>query len=345
MAIRSLPVLLLAVALMACSTLPRPFRPPSDDPANPLVSISPDNAGIVIEPIDGPPVPMARLIADSAAQQLNRRGIPASAGQSTGGKRYVLRGVSAPNMDPSDSSIVLIRWVLFDGAGRPVGRHVQEVHGTWAEWEYGDPRIIEAVGEGIAPPVAAMIQGGDPNGTVVATRAGLWVKGVSGAPGDGNVSLARAMQLSLKTVGVATAGSPESARFYLEGAVEMELVAPGTEKIRIVWTVVDGEGAVMGRASQENAIPAGSLKGPWGETAGLAAEAAVDGIEDILDRVRSREARIGTPARALSRPPAAVPEPDPGPSQLPGRPAKKPLPALPPPTALPQIPGRAMPPP
>jgi hypothetical protein len=78
--------------------------------------------------------------------------------------------------------------------------------------------------------------------------------------------------------------------------------------------------------------------------AGLAAEAAVDGIEDILERVRSREARL-TPLPKALRPPVGMFEPDPGPSELPGRPQRKTLPALPPPAALPQIPGRAMPPP
>ena len=343
MATRTLPFVLLCLTLTACSTLPRPFRPASDDPANPLVSVSADTAGLLVEPIEGPPLPMARLIADSAVSQLTRKGIPASAGKSSASKRYVLRGESAPNMDPSDPSIVIIRWVLLDTAGQPVGRYTQSVQGTWAEWEYGDPRIIEAVGAGVATPVAALVQGGDNvNGAAAQGRAGLWVKPVMGAPGDGNVSLARAMQVSLKAAGVATSGTLETARYYLEGAVEMEKVSPAAEKIRIVWTVVDSEGAVMGRASQENAIPAGSLNGPWGEIAGLAAEAAVDGIGDILDRVRRREARIGAPRGALSLPQI---EPVEGASPPPGRPPKKTLPALPPPTALPQIPGRALPPP
>lgn len=113
-----------------------------------------------VEPIDGPAVPMARLLAQSVADGLNALNVAASA-KVPGLSRYVLKGRAEANRsDPKIPYVVLIHWTLLDAAGEPVGLHTQGVPGSWWQWEYGDPRVINAVGSGAARPIAALVRAG-----------------------------------------------------------------------------------------------------------------------------------------------------------------------------------------
>src|SRR3546814_19674543 len=69
-------LLALILAVTACVPLPRPFKPESKNPDNPLLQL-PDSGGVVVAPLqDAPPAagPFAALLAES----LLRVGIPAS---------------------------------------------------------------------------------------------------------------------------------------------------------------------------------------------------------------------------------------------------------------------------
>src|SRR3546814_18278650 len=69
-------LLALILAVTACVPLPRPFKPESKNPDNPLLQL-PDSGGVVVAPLqDAPPAagPFAELLAES----LLRVGIPAS---------------------------------------------------------------------------------------------------------------------------------------------------------------------------------------------------------------------------------------------------------------------------
>jgi hypothetical protein len=57
-----------------------------------------------------------------------------------------------------------------------------------------------------------------------------------------------------------------------------------TEQVTIAWELLDGSGRTLGRMSQDNAIPIGSLDGEWGDVAALIAEGAVMGVGEILVR-------------------------------------------------------------
>jgi hypothetical protein len=105
---------------------------------------------------------------------------------------------------------------------------------------------------------------------------------VTGAPGDGSVSLATALQkqLALKGIPTSTAGGADVYR--VEGIVEIGPGSNGTQPIKIDWIVKNPNGQEVGRVSQKNSIPAGSLNGNWGGTADAAAEAATEGILRLL---------------------------------------------------------------
>ncbi len=308
-------LLLTVLAVHACGSIPQPYRSGHGSPANPLLEPS-DGVGIRVAPVEGPTVPMARLLARSVADELKELEVPATA-MAASASRYVLHGRTEINRENAALPyIMVIRWTLFDQTGEIVGRHTQGVEGTWWQWEYGDPRIIRAVGKGAAKPIAAMLTGEDdePFLPTAPRGAALFVEPVEGAPGDGNQSLGRALRMALRTAGIILTEDREKADFVLRGGVEVAPPDGGRQKVRIVWTVNQVGGAEVGTATQENAVPAHSLDGAWGRVAVLAAAAALDGIEQMLEPARADRVR-------------------------------KFLPATPPGRRLKQIPGRAPPPP
>ena len=106
---------------------------------------------------------------------------------------------------------------------------------------------------------------------------------VAGAPGDGANALALALQNELrrKNIPLAT-GAGVSTAHRIEGKVAMTAGGAGKQKISIDWVVKDPRGNKLGTVSQKNEIPAGSLNGKWGGTAGAAAAAAAQGIIRLL---------------------------------------------------------------
>ncbi len=108
---------------------------------------------------------------------------------------------------------------------------------------------------------------------------------VSGAPGDGSTALASALQSELRKNGIALAsGAGTASAHRVEGKVALGAPKSGKQSINIDWVVKDPKGVKLGTVSQKNEIPAGSLNGKWGPTAGAAAAAAAQGIVRLLPR-------------------------------------------------------------
>lgn len=169
--------------------------------------------------------------------------------------------------------------------------------GTWAP---SQPKAAPAVagvgsapnaGPGSGPGVGpgASLANAQPvplPGTSAATTASLPPGGqtstvVTGAPGDGNVALANALQQELTRQGVPLSGVA-SQGYRVEGKVGVGALKDGKQPIQIDWRVKDGKGAAVGTVTQKNSVPPGSLDGAWGKTAEAAAAAAAQGIIKLL---------------------------------------------------------------
>jgi hypothetical protein len=114
------------------------------------------------------------------------------------------------------------------------------------------------------------------------------VPSVTGAPGDGSVSLTSAIQRELSKNGVSLADRAAASTYRVEGRVVMGPPADGRQAIAIDWTVKDPKGAKLGTVSQKNDVPAGSLDGAWGSNASEAAEAAAQGILKLLPQPKAQ---------------------------------------------------------
>ncbi len=112
------------------------------------------------------------------------------------------------------------------------------------------------------------------------------VTGVTGAPGKGNHELAEALRNVLKKAGWPVYRKPRRDSMSIAGRVEMGPRRKGGQRVRIAWTVKSPSGRVLGVIRQENTVEAGSLDAGFGPAAGVVAEAAADGIFQLLRKLR-----------------------------------------------------------
>ena len=123
----------------------------------------------------------------------------------------------------------------------------------------------------------------------------ILIKTVDGAPGDGNQALMLAIKQALRVRDFMVTEDPRQAVFLIEGRVEIAPPANGRQQAKVVWTISTVSGGQVGRAIQENTIPAGSLNGAWGQVATMVANAAADGVEELFGRPSTRRAQAVIP--------------------------------------------------
>ena len=107
---------------------------------------------------------------------------------------------------------------------------------------------------------------------------------VSGAPGDGNSSLAAAMRRELRLAGV---GWAVQRGYRVAGRVQIGAVANEKQAIRIDWRITYRGGRLYATVSQNNEIAAGSLNGAWGTVAEDAAQGVFPRIKQLLDEMKN----------------------------------------------------------
>lgn len=285
--------------LAACGPLPKPFKPPPEGAANPLVTEA-ATTGIWVAPIDNTAGPMSKLLTESVAAGFKAYGIRATVDKRDF-RRYRLKGRAEINQNgPSLPYVVLIHWTLFNRDGEVLGTHTQGVGGSRQDWDYGSPKVIREVGENLPEFITAFIDKGEENVQPIRPRlAGLWVSPIENAPGDGNLSLTRAIKAAIKGARIAVAKERRYAEFVLEGRFSLSAPEDGLQRVEIVWAVMTQDGREIGRATQKNMVEAGTFDGPWGEVSTIVATAALEGIQGVLRAAGAPRYRLGPRPRVL----------------------------------------------
>lgn len=139
------------------------------------------------------------------------------------------------------------------------------------------------------------------------------IKPVRGAPGNGNEALTAALKTALRGRDLTISEDPRQAGFVIQGVVDTGEPVSGRQYIRIIWRVDTVTGDEVGKAVQENTVIAGSLDGEWGHVAEVVSNAAVRGIKDLFgeadDRISSREPLPEFPDVQLPEVPGRAPPP------------------------------------
>lgn len=259
---------------------------------------------VAVNAVNGTSIPMAKLLAESVAEELSGKEVIAYSGDK-GSSTHILDGWVEDTRDtinaiqnPVPSHII---WALTKRSGELVHTFKQPFHASSLDWDYGSPRVIREIGEGTALQVAEVLVGSiDPAEQSVVDKKGIWVEPVIDAPGDGNFSLTRAMAYALGDVGLEVAKKPAEAAFNLRARVRVDSPVSDEQQVQIDWIVSDLDGKEIGRASQSNTVPAGTFNGRWGQMASMISVAAAGSVRDIVAQEVNR--RLTPESRGLSNP-------------------------------------------
>lgn len=321
-AVRLATLCLVAAGLVSgCSTLARPFGKGNNAIAGPLLEDAPP---VSIVAVKGPPRRLGDRIAAHVATEADRRGFEVSRAAPTN-RSFRVTGTLSAATSPRGVAIAYV-WDVTDaiGAGRHriAGQEIifdAEGADPWAAVDDAAmTRIGQYTAEGLAgflgqrgydvrnialppPPSVASSSGGAPvpgspapptsaapkaaprTATMVAQVAVPAVTGVDAASGR---DLSTAMQSALSRYGVRLSPSADDTTLKVAGSVTVGPARAGKRPVAISWQVLDRADELVGKVDQNNEVPAAMLDKGWAPLAKMVADAAADGIMDLLVRAR-----------------------------------------------------------
>jgi len=273
--------LLLPLALAACGTLPQPFY---GDPGVEGAKLAVPPAPVLYVPAPGAALlddSAASLYAHDLASALAADDVPTVFG--SGGKQswrlVTTATLSGPNVIPSYQ-------VLGPGDksyGTQTGAPVPA-----AAWANGDPAALNktAATDSVAvthllAAVNATIQGSDPNS--LENRVPRVLMGaVTGAPGDGDTSLALNMTRDLPGPDTEVVTDPARADFTVTGLIKTQPDSNGQILVELDWSVIDAYHRKIGQVTQLHDLSPADIEPYWGDVAAAAATEAAGGVNQVI---------------------------------------------------------------
>ena len=275
-----------------------------------MITKSAQPVKLAMAPVLGPPAEVAKKLTAKIKNQLEKRNIRVIKGKAA----YNMRGYVVSSSDGAGGAKLAYIWDLRNRAGRRQHRISGEKRSAGGKaWNSVSDRILDAIASDTAEQMASWL--GHKNGGAVKTasrsraRSGripvasrgpsvtaagrasrsrpvvmAMVVPVSGAPGDGKISLTKAIKDRLYSKGIRLTSQRTESVYQVRGVVQLSDAGADKQKIRIDWRVYDPNGKRLGTVTQKNEIPRGSLNGSWGGIADAAAGAAANGITKLLPK-------------------------------------------------------------
>lgn len=265
--------------LAACQPVPRPLQDVA--PPGPELLNLPGRGGLVVLEPAGLPEGRARAFAEALAAALRDREVQAVAGTSLTESLFLLGRVDAVPQGAGEVELVF-DWDLVDPQKGSVGRRLDHETVLRRDWERGSASWLA---QHAAPGVAMLYNGQMPSSATGAVRVPVFLGTVTGAPGDGARTLPRALASVIESREMVVVPDRAAAVAVIEGTMTVKPVQPGIEAVEMRWRVTRPNGEEVGVVTQANEIPAGTLKGAWGEIAAAIATAAGEGIGDLVARI------------------------------------------------------------
>ncbi len=283
---------LACVGLAGCGDLPQPFAGNPGATARRLSQPPPSR--LLVLPATAALLPDAGVqgFPEALAGALQDRGVPAVAAYAHKGDwRLVVTAELQANQ-------VMPRFAVQNPLGKPQGS-VQGPPVPADDWQTASADTLQREAEAAAPGISSLLdrieaarEESDPN-SLLNRPAQVVIKGVTGAPGDGDTSLARQIGLDLGKGGVVVQKTPENADFVVEGQVHTVPAGKGVVRIELQWIVTDAQGREAGRVVQLNEVPEAAISGLWGDVAIAAGQEAAGGVRDVIDKQLRAPSNVG----------------------------------------------------
>jgi hypothetical protein len=281
----------LGLLLVACGQLPQPFQPGGK--TNVDLATWSERSRIQVLPISGHPPGGAKAEAarggenlETLARALRAEGVPAEVAPRQGGGQR-LGGWASRQDGANGEEQVTIEWRLVDDDGRIAATHRQQLRLLAGTWDSGDPAVQDELATAIAASLADVLLGPQARATrpVLASQPRLVLAPLPALPGDGRQSLRRALLAAMPAAGLELTEAPSAQDLMLRVRFTLTLPEPDWQDVTLVWHLTRADdGSELGKITQANRIPAGSLDGAWGSTAEIIAEGTAAGIRDLIDQ-------------------------------------------------------------
>ncbi len=276
-------VLLACLGIAACGDLPEPFlgNPGATarrlaQPVTPLLAVPPGTDTLLSDAA-------SRDLAEQIAAALQATEVPALVRQP---QKTDWRIVTQARID---GTTVRPTFTVKDPQGKEQGSAEGEPVPlrTWSE---ATPGTLQKIAAEAGPRIGAVLTSiqvarnkADPN-SLYNRSARVQVADVTGAPGDGDLSLTQQMRARLAVLGPVVLTTKTGADFVVQGQVKIVPIPMRQERVEIQWIVKTGAGDERGRVVQLNEIPAGTLDRYWGDVAVVVATEASNGVNDVIRR-------------------------------------------------------------
>lgn len=275
-----LTLLCLTILTAACGMVPQPFRPYDGSKSHNDFLILKESYGIAVLPVEGLPAPLDRQVAHEMALTLQSRGLAASASASNRASYFLSSSAELTALGPAATKYS-IRWDLVDRAGQPVDAIASSINVAKPATTYSLAPMVAQTASLISEKIL-----GPSREQRESDQFKITVMEVSGAPGDGNKTLRSSLALELKSRSFAVSDQISTNGVIILGDVNVSPVSDKEEEISLSWSMITPGGEEIATIGQQNRIPKGQLDGPWGEIAVYVAEAASDGIVDVLIKLQ-----------------------------------------------------------
>ena len=259
--------------LAACGQVPQPFSKDEANLAKAPFLIAPTTEGVVVLPVEGVPADTGQLIADLAAEALQKQDVAANVRISNRASLF-LSGAGRRLPDGR----MEIAWTLARPDGTVIGERTDIVA--------SDAQLSESTAK-----VAAWLRPQKPDVVVIVPKVTVYP--VDGAPGDGNDLLRLALELALDRAPVQLTTDVAENGHVVHGDVSITRLNTGNDLVVISWIVLDAHGKQIGVVDQDNVVPGGSLDRSWGAVAAPIADAALGGIVALLKESEAARAAVG----------------------------------------------------
>lgn len=112
----------------------------------------------------------------------------------------------------------------------------------------------------------------------------VMVAPVEGAPSDGNRQLFGGMRRALGSSKIVVMDSGGGDTFAVIGKVKLTPVDDSKGQLEVSWVLKDPAGKEVGKVDQSNAVPLAAARGSWAGFGDIVAQAAVEGILELLEK-------------------------------------------------------------
>lgn len=278
--------MLLGLVLAGCQPLPQPFQPEDKDDIVSDLLRPVGEVSLFVLPVANAPDQLAQDLAQRLATALLEQDVPASITA-----RAAISSDLVTALVTDEAGQLAWAWQVARARQAPLNGPAYPLGQPLGRLETLTPRQFDGLARGLAQVVAQRLaaEGASPQAGA-ATPPELprfHLLPFEGAPGDGNASLAEALRRLVAGSGIGRVVSDTSQADYLiDCSIRLTDAGPNTQQVALTWSLYSPDGTRLGNITQSNRVPRGSLDRAWGPISQAAAEGGMEGLRQILARLR-----------------------------------------------------------